>query len=290
MQVVLFYFSGTGNTRLLTEKLQEELENMEAVVYSYAIDIYLKKEMDLNCEEIDLIGIGYPVHAMNMPDIVADFLQNAYMISGKKVFLYEVAGSPSKINNPGLGKGKKLLKYHGCEVVYQRHFAMGSNLFIEYDKELIKKLYEVNTEKVEQMARELLAGKKRLVKVNSVKQAFFDFIHHIEENVGGRTFGRHLHTNDRCIKCGKCVENCPAENIRITDDHVHFGKNCMWCMRCMAICPVDAIDPGFMKRAKAPTGFHTEEIIADESIDTAGLKLETSMEKQFKKYIENMDV
>ena len=43
---------------------------------------------------------------------------------------------------------------------------------------------------------------------------------------------------DKCIGCGKCVENCPSGVLLITNDGSHF---CVRCKRCTRLCPNDAI-------------------------------------------------
>lgn len=52
---------------------------------------------------------------------------------------------------------------------------------------------------------------------------------------------------DKCIGCGKCVENCPSGVLLITNDGSHFCVSvtnkdfCFGCKRCTRLCPNDAI-------------------------------------------------
>ena len=57
---------------------------------------------------------------------------------------------------------------------------------------------------------------------------------------------------DSCIGCGKCVELCPLNNIRLENGRPVWGKNCTHCMACICYCPKEAIEYG--KRAKVSPG------------------------------------
>ena len=38
----------------------------------------------------------------------------------------------------------------------------------------------------------------------------------------------------------KCVNTCPAHNIKFENDKFTFGKKCLMCQRCSVYCPKDA--------------------------------------------------
>jgi len=47
--------------------------------------------------------------------------------------------------------------------------------------------------------------------------------------------------NEKCIKCGACVDGCPFGAIEMTGDTVSIGDECRLCGVCVDICPVGAI-------------------------------------------------
>ena len=49
---------------------------------------------------------------------------------------------------------------------------------------------------------------------------------------------------DACIGCGKCVELCPLNNIRLENGKPVWGKHCTHCMACICYCPKEAIEYG----------------------------------------------
>jgi ferredoxin len=47
--------------------------------------------------------------------------------------------------------------------------------------------------------------------------------------------------NDYCIKCMKCIDGCPRENINYLDK-IEFGDICDVCLFCINNCPKHAIN------------------------------------------------
>ena len=48
---------------------------------------------------------------------------------------------------------------------------------------------------------------------------------------------------DRCMNCGRCVENCSYDVYRKEGDRISINsRNCVACHRCVAFCPRDAIE------------------------------------------------
>ena len=48
---------------------------------------------------------------------------------------------------------------------------------------------------------------------------------------------------DKCLRCGICVETCPAYILDMTPEgpHCHLDRGCMSCGHCVAVCPVGAL-------------------------------------------------
>lgn len=67
----------------------------------------------------------------------------------------------------------------------------------------------------------------------------------------GNTQVRIIFNKSKCDKCGDCVDACPKDILKATDDEKLPIKGfCVMCQQCVNICPVDAIGvPG----VKVPT-------------------------------------
>lgn len=49
---------------------------------------------------------------------------------------------------------------------------------------------------------------------------------------------------DKCLRCGICVECCPSCILSMGENgpECNFDRGCMSCGQCVAICPVGALD------------------------------------------------
>ena len=49
--------------------------------------------------------------------------------------------------------------------------------------------------------------------------------------------------SERCIGCGVCIANCPAQTIAKADDRARIDSaGCIYCYCCHELCPVDAVE------------------------------------------------
>jgi nitroreductase/NAD-dependent dihydropyrimidine dehydrogenase PreA subunit len=49
---------------------------------------------------------------------------------------------------------------------------------------------------------------------------------------------------EKCIKCGQCINECPARLYSKEDDLIEFDdpeETCILCGHCLAVCPTDAV-------------------------------------------------
>jgi len=75
MRILIVYFSGTGNTKRISVLMQREFISGGADCRIVAMEDYCLQRLELDLSGIDLVGIGFPVHAMDAPQIVYDFLE-----------------------------------------------------------------------------------------------------------------------------------------------------------------------------------------------------------------------
>ncbi|MBO4541353.1 MAG: flavodoxin family protein, partial [Bacilli bacterium] len=91
MRILLLTFSGTGHTALYAKAIQERFQEKghEAVSYLYRYDQPLTEDI----ESFDMLGIGYPIHAFNVPEAFNRFLKNLPK-ANKPYFIFKVSGEP----------------------------------------------------------------------------------------------------------------------------------------------------------------------------------------------------
>ena len=69
---------------------------------------------------------------------------------------------------------------------------------------------------------------------------------------------RAFQADDSCIGCGKCVEKCPMNNIKLKDRKPVWGRECTHCMACICYCPKEAIEYG--KKSVGKPRYHFEQL------------------------------
>jgi len=281
----IFFFSGTGNTKLIAEKICDAFEEKGEEANCYAIENFYHH----NIVDFNRIGIGFPIYAFAMPDIMADFIKALPFAKGREAFIFSTAGDPSRVNHVGLTKAKELLKLKGYKVIYERPFVMGCNFLIPYSDVFIKQLASINESKIEVMVNDILTDKQRHVKNNLIYYIIMSKLHFLEENFGAKFFGLGLTTNDSCILCNKCVRTCPTKNISQENDKIVFSKDCIFCMRCMYICDRNAIHPRFFGSIMLKKGYNLMEVLNDDEISINNYVLEDKYKKRFSNYFNNIE-
>lgn len=61
---------------------------------------------------------------------------------------------------------------------------------------------------------------------------------------------RPFHVSETCVGCGKCVQVCPLQNIRLKDARPVWGTDCAHCLACYHVCPMHAVAYGQWTRGK----------------------------------------
>ncbi len=254
MKILLIYFSGTGNTKMITELYREAFENAEHEVTVTELPSTHERLVETLAESYDIIGIGYPIHAFNAPKLILKLCKllpklNAKRGKSKRVFIYKTSGEPVRMSDVSSLKMRKLLKKRGYTVTGEYQYVMPYNIIFRHSDKAAYKMWQTAKSLVPVDADEILRGAPHLPK-NVILGGFLAWVLRIE-HPGAKFNGKFFRANKDCVKCGLCVKACPADNIKIKPDgKVAFGGNCMMCMRCAFNCPKNAIDIGLFKSWK----------------------------------------
>lgn len=255
----IFYFSGTGNTEIISGLLCEELKNIGCEVDLIKIENVLKAKAKADFKKYDIFGIGFPIHAFNAPRIVFDFLKLLPKTKeSKKAFIFKTAGGIHFINDAAGKRAKNKLQKRGYKVFHESVFQMPSNWAFG-DSDLVRKeLCEKAIEKSKVIAFEIFNGKEEVVSLKLIAK-IISFIFRIE-SFGARLISREFKISKKCNNCGICIENCPAGNIYRKKGEIKFGWSCLLCMKCLYQCPKNAITPRFSKYMVLKGGYDIKKI------------------------------
>lgn len=277
MRVILYVFSGTGNTLKVAGLYKKYLEkaNPDKVTdahdegASVTVDIFRisKKSGETpSPDNYDLVGIGYPIHGFSAPEPAIELCKALPKVEKKPTFFFKTSGEGLHLNDCSSQKCIKILTKKGYEVTCERHIVMPYNMIYRHKDEMAKQMWIYAHALVDLHCRELLDGKREKVKRSVFKSMWVVPVRFLEQKFA------HLHgplfkvNADKCIGCNKCVNVCPQNNIKIEDGKFKFGHGCVLCMGCSFGCPADAISVGVFRFWKINGSYRVDELKRDESI------------------------
>ena len=279
MKILILYFSGTGNTKFIGEKIYESLlvEDYEVVIHS--VETFTKDKLD----SFDLLIFGYPVYGYAMPLFLKNYLKKLSLPQSKGVITYSTAGYNG---GNALRKSANFLKEIGFIPLLSKEFLMPGNdglLIKDKDSKKVKEILQTDynkslkiNEKIEEIVSRVKYFNHNKVHKDDIKiperrfiTLLLDPIMQLSFKLLEGWFGKKYKADESCILCGYCEEICPSDNIVIKNGEVHFDGNCYFCLRCINQCPVEAIQIGnFTKdkfRYKGPMKDYTPAVIEEKN-------------------------
>jgi ferredoxin len=238
MKVLISYFSGTGNTRLVCDLIKDLLSKHGIVVEMASI------EESVKFDNFDLLVVGGPIYAGNFPErLIRYIIRDIPRVEQRKAIVFST--STGLINAHGVLSASSKLASKGFEVVLNKCFIMPRNFYFgsyspmedNYCKELVSSMKAQVIEFVETIIHGKYTSPPIHTKGILAKDLFAELF-----SVMAKFMGKSFRANENCTLCMKCVKNCPQENIIKKHDNIQFGFNCMMCTRCIHNCPANAIE------------------------------------------------
>lgn len=232
------YFSGTGNTRHCVETFVHAIdkESLCIPLESGECEKYIEKE--------STIVFGYPIQYSNCPIFVRDYIKhNGELFAGKKIFIIATMGL---FSGDGAGCSARLFKKCGAVVIGGLHLKMPDSVC---DVAALKKDEQNCRQIINEADKKIMDSARKLIEGTPTKDGL-SFFHHIAGLFGQRLWfysktrkysDKLKINNEACMRCGKCVENCPTGNLVMGDNEVMTKSRCTMCYRCIAHCPKQAI-------------------------------------------------
>ena len=234
--MVMFYFSGTGNSKYLAE-LFCQYQNVPCHSIEESIDF----KALIAAEEV--IGFCYPVYFSSVPRMMREFAaQHMEALRGKQLIIF---CTQFMLSGYGSRKFVMLFPKDYVEVLYTEHFFLPNNmpdvplLPIAGDRGIAKSLRRTQR-KMESVCRNIQDGKVK-------KRGFspFAFLLGMPQSAIMSTMERRANRavsiDGDCTNCGLCVEICPMDNFAMEDERTKLRHNCTMCYRCINACPEQAI-------------------------------------------------
>lgn len=233
MKAALIYFSGTGNTKRTLEYAKENIP------FDFDVFDVMNNEV-VDMENYDYLMVFYPIYGFNAPKPIIDYVKKIKKTkSEKKCLVMKNSGEHLFWNNASSLLLRRILKRRNIKLKSEYHYLMPYSFIFRHSDYMAYRMDYVAKNLIKIDMNEFLNGK-----YSKIKRFFLDDLFACILRIqwwGGRFNGRFYKIDEtKCIKCMKCVNNCPAKNIKFEDGKFKFGKNCLMCQRCVMYCPKDA--------------------------------------------------
>ncbi len=239
----LYYFSGTGNTLLVVEKLIEVFLKNNIKVDAIKIENSKTESIDTK----KTIGLAFPVAMQSTYPFIWEFIKKLPKANGTEIFMIDTLHA---FSGAMVGPLKKLLIKKGYKPIGAKEVIMPNNFRGKINSEEDREKINQGLKSVEEFAYSLI-NKNAIWKNVPILPYIFHFLlsgKHIWNFI--RKFGSKFRINhDLCTRCGICIEICPVKNILMSSFPEHNNK-CQLCLRCVMFCPSEAIKIPIVKIQK----------------------------------------
>ena len=263
---MIFYFSGTGNTRWVAGQIAEAIGEE----LWYIPDLIRERRYEFTLKEGERIGFCFPTHGWQPPRIVREFVRQLRMAYKQPPFCWALTtcgdnmGEAMTIFNRTLATNKTLWTTDGHSLQAETQFAV-----IMPESYVCLPFMKTDPEDKEQWkienARHQLHHIIRIIKDcrRGIEELEKGATPRLYSYVIGGYFNKKMITDKKftvdtalCIRCGKCSKVCPVDNITGTPPMwIHNGR-CTCCLACYHHCPVHAINYGSITRKRAQYYFN----------------------------------
>lgn len=243
MNVVVVYFSQSGNTRRVAER-------MAGVFREAGHDtrtVSLKKASPQDVVAADLLGIGTPCFSGRAPAPVKAFLQNLPLLDNKRAFVFATSGgAPARV----LYDLTRLLQSQGADIaggfltrgeLHHPAPCMRGRMPNRPDAHDFAQVQRFAGAVIEHVS----AGRPGPVAESrpdafKPRGGFYDLVASIStDGIVRLALPKPKLDPARCNQCRWCVYECPMDNITL-QPYPSLGDECIRCYRCLTGCPQQA--------------------------------------------------
>lgn len=238
-KIQIYYFSGTGNTKFIVDKVANRLR-------------FLGNEVNINsCEEdkiinddFDMLGIAFPIHSSYAPKVFSEFLDKLPNRVGTSLFGIVTSGYMA--GDVLAFEGEKL-EMKGYLPFLYRNIVLGNNLHLPIlcplkvtkKQKIDKRLIRINDQIDDIVIK--IHNRNKDIRGNDLLGNLFGILQRSVGKVHEKHNFKGFYSDEKCIKCKWCIKNCPTDNIILKEGRVVFEDRCIICMRCYNFCPQKAI-------------------------------------------------
>lgn len=256
-KVVLYYFTGTGNSLYAAREIGKRLNGK-------LVSIASQMDFERIDTEADIIGIIFPVYnSMNdgLPLIVIKFAKKLVNLQSKYIFAVCTSGSGMTPSNESLShwisaQGGKLSAFFTLKMPFNIKPVPNVTKQMALFESALKKIETIST--TVQEKKDVGYGIPSAVKLitaplGALMRSFFITKMRKQTNSpNARSFyeltplmDKCFFIDEKCDGCTICSKICPVKNIEIINDKPLWKHHCETCLACFHWCPKEAIHSSY---------------------------------------------
>jgi len=249
MKTEIYYFTGTGNSLYIAQKINEALTHPGEL-----LPITKHRNADNVYSDADVVGIVFPIYMGAAPNFVKEFVTKLKM--RKSSYVFTVATYNSHVMRC-LEELCEIMRINSIELALCEAVNMPGNAKESSQADNENRL-KASIQRVQEIANKV---NNKIIEPQEISSKT------AKKVASGKIKSRTLITNFKalpsCNGCGTCQKVCPLVNIKTIDKKPVWGNNCTACLACFHWCPKKAIKWGVPIIGNRSQYHHPEIKIAD---------------------------
>jgi ferredoxin len=246
--IVILYFSGTGNSRYAAEIAGNIIKEQPVSIN----EILRKNKFEPIQSDTPLVFVC-PVYSWRIPRVVEAFIEKTDFSGNSNAYFIITCGTD--IGN-AIYYVEKLCKRKALNFMGGTGVKMPENYIVMFkapEQDEVENILETAAEEIRSIAGiikeqrplpERHVGILDIIKSFAVTPVFYCLF------IRAKGF----FSTESCTGCGKCAASCPLNNITMQNSAPAWGGNCTHCMSCINICPEKTIE--YKKNTKGKTRYY----------------------------------
>ncbi len=240
MKAIICYYSGSGNTKLISEFIKNEVLELEFDLHD------IVKDGLPDFENYGLVGFATFADFLGVPHLMYSFFKEITRQNNKYAFVLNTYGFISGVTLKTLSK---LAQAKGFNVISGHSLHTPENYppmrkkGKDFDHAPLPKEISKLNEFIKILKEQASAIKTgNTPKIHPVKIGFLNSIlPRMPRKQSKRDFGKQTLVEDKCTACGICKRVCPYGAIELSPKPVFNHEKCFGCWACYNHCPTRAI-------------------------------------------------